>query len=103
MDHPNLTPHEKRIVNEHVGRLGAQLLRERVDPSRWPNIVLAVTVELAGQVLALVGDTERPPAHEPAPSTADAFHAHLDSCPRCAARPFDLCETGTLLLNAAAP
>jgi len=50
-----------------VGRLGAQLLRERVDESRWPNIVLAVLVELAGQVLRLsegaeLHDTERPPA-----------------------------------------
>lgn len=64
MDHPNLTPHEKRIVNENVGRLGAQLLRERVDQARWPHVVLAVTVELAGQVLALMHDTERPPAPE---------------------------------------
>jgi hypothetical protein len=98
MDHPNLTPHERKIVNENVGRLGAQLLRERVDPDRWANIVLAVTVELAGQVLRLVNDTERPPA----PNSADAFHSHLEACERCAHRPFDLCEQGTLLLNGAA-
>lgn len=66
MDHPNLTPHERKIVNETVGRLGAQLLRERVDESRWANIVLAVLVELAGQVLRLAEhDTERPPAPAP--------------------------------------
>lgn len=70
MDHPNLTPHEKKIVNENVGRLGAQLLRERVDESRWAAVVLAVTVELAGQVLRLsegveINDTERPPAPAP--------------------------------------
>jgi len=67
MDHPTLTPHERRIVNENVGRLGAQLLREKVDESRWAQVVLAVTVELAGQVLRLaegteLHDTERPPA-----------------------------------------
>lgn len=70
MDHPNLTPHERKIVSENVGRLGAQLLRERVDESRWAQVVLAVTVELAGQVLRLaegteVHDTERPPAPVP--------------------------------------
>jgi hypothetical protein len=70
MEHPNLTPHELKIVNETVGRLGAQLLRERVDQSRWPNVVLAVTVELAGQVLRLhegteLHDTERPEAPAP--------------------------------------
>jgi len=50
-----------------VGRLGAQLLRERVDQSRWAQVVLAVTVELAGQVLKLAEehDTERPAAPEP--------------------------------------
>ncbi len=70
MDHPHLTQHERKIVNETVGRLGAQLLRERVDESRWPHVVLALTVELAGQVLRLsegvdVNDTERPPAPTP--------------------------------------
>lgn len=58
MDHPNLTPHERKIVNENVGRLGAQLLRERIDESRWPQVVLAVLVELAGQVLRLSEGTE---------------------------------------------
>jgi hypothetical protein len=70
MDHLNLTTHERKIVNENVGRLGAQLLRERIDESRWASVVLAVTVELAGQVLRLVegtevNDTERPPAPVP--------------------------------------
>jgi len=67
LDHPNLTPHEKKIVSETCGRLGAQLLRERIDEGRWPFVVLAVTVELAGQVLRLsegseLRDTERPTA-----------------------------------------
>ncbi len=69
MDHPTLTPHERKIVSETVGRLGAHLLRDRVDQSRWAEVVLAVTVELAGQVLRLQGtelhDTERPPAPAP--------------------------------------
>lgn len=99
MDHPNLTPHELKIVHENVGRLGAQLLRERVDQDRWAHVVLALTVELAGQVLRLVNDTEPPPP----PSSADAFHAHLDACERCAHRPFDLCEQGTQLLTAVEP
>ena len=29
----------------------------------------------------------------------DAFHAHLDACPRCAHHPFDLCLTGAALLR----
>lgn len=59
--HHHLTPHEKKIVNENVGRLGAQLLREQVDEGRWPEIVLAVIYELSGQVLRLTGqpDDER--------------------------------------------
>ncbi len=70
MDHLNLTQHERKIVNENVGRLGAQLLRERVDQSRWAQVVLAVVIELAGQILRLsegveVNDTERPPAPAP--------------------------------------
>lgn len=67
MDHPNLTPHERKIVSETCGRLTAQLMREHVAQARWSLVVLAVTVELAEQVLRLEGelrDTEPPP---PAP------------------------------------
>ena len=28
----------------------------------------------------------------------DAFQAHLDVCPRCEQRPFDLCPVGAVLL-----
>lgn len=33
---------------------------------------------------------------------ADAFHRHLDECARCHNNPFDLCDRGAILLNAAA-
>ena len=33
--------------------------------------------------------------------STDAYHAHLAICPRCAARPFDLCEVGDRLLRVA--
>lgn len=37
------------------------------------------------------------------PSTPqDAFHEHLDRCTRCATSPFDLCDVGRRLLEAAA-
>lgn len=32
----------------------------------------------------------------------DLFEQHLDSCPRCADSPFDLCPVGAKLLGAAA-
>lgn len=32
----------------------------------------------------------------------NAFHAHLDRCRPCAERPFDMCEEGARLLEAAA-
>lgn len=31
----------------------------------------------------------------------DAFHAHLDTCARCANQPFNLCEVGARLLKEA--
>lgn len=66
MDHPTLTPNEKKIVSEACGRLSAQLLGQ-VPRDRWPRVVLAVTVELADQVLRLWAehDTERPPPKGP--------------------------------------
>ena len=33
---------------------------------------------------------------------ANAFHKHLDECSRCRNNPFDLCDDGSILLNAAA-
>lgn len=71
MEHPTLTPLERKLVSETCGRLMAQLLPEHVEQARWSLVVLAVTVELAEQVLRLraelideLHDTERPP---PAP------------------------------------
>jgi len=31
----------------------------------------------------------------------DTFHDHLDTCPQCRTQPFDLCEVGRVLLDAA--
>lgn len=61
LDHPHLTAAEQTIVSESVAGLGQRLLRQGIEPERWANIVLAVTVELAGQVLRLVSDTEPAP------------------------------------------
>src|ERR1041384_2621739 len=77
MEHPTLTADEKRIVNENVGRLGAQLLVESVPEERWAPVVLAVLMELAGQVLRLQGtpdelDDERTEPQARLPSEAPA-------------------------------
>jgi hypothetical protein len=32
---------------------------------------------------------------------AAAFHSHLDECRQCADHPFDLCPSGTVLMNLA--
>jgi len=32
---------------------------------------------------------------------AQAFHDHLDQCPNCANRPFDLCDEGERLIREA--
>lgn len=57
MEHPRLNPREKKIVSEACGRVGAQLL-EQVPKERWPDIVLAIVVELSGQVLRFVEEED---------------------------------------------
>lgn len=69
--HPQLTPRERRIVSEAVGRIGAQLMREKVSGDRWPEIVLALIVELADQVTRLRDDDERTDPALPMPIEAE--------------------------------
>lgn len=51
MDHPTLTKAENEIVRQVTAGLGAELQREGIPATRWAEVMLAVIVELSGQVL----------------------------------------------------
>ncbi len=71
MEHPNLTATEKKIVSDFCAKLGQRMMAERLDPSRWPDIVLALVGELARQAVRLVDEEITlpgvPPRHDSEP------------------------------------
>lgn len=42
----------------------------------------------------------KPPPMPPLPQSHVDFHKHLEECPQCAHRPFELCATGDRLIRA---